>query len=443
MVTSLRHFEQKKYGPTASCRVAIVGFGTVGRAVASLLLARDEEHTLELTHICNRRVASKIAEWIPTGVMWTEDVEEVLASDVDVIIELLGGLEPAHDWVRRALHSHKSVVTANKQLMAHFGSELLELAWDNEQYLGFEACVAAGVPVASGLRDGLAGDRLIRVCGILNGTCNYILTKIEQQRTSFADALREAQQAGFAEADPTDDIDGLDAAAKLVILARAGLNIELRPVQVTCRSIKDVAFFDFEYAHELGCTIRQVSIAEVEQGRAYAVVEPAIVRKSSSLAGVSGSQNLIVSTGEFGGETVFSGHGAGGNPTAVAVLSDLLKAVRHRSTGLATPHRPTADSCEVTSDLETRQYVRFIVRDRPGIIAAVAGVFSRYHINLDAVLQKPGYSKSELPFVITLEPCHESRIEEALAETREFDFLVKPPLRMPILQQEDSYASAL
>ena len=443
MVTSLQRLEQKKYGPAAGCKVAIVGFGTVGRAVASLLLARDDEHTLELTHICNRRVALKIADWIPAGVMWTEDVEEVLASDVDVVIELLGGLEPAHDWVRRALRSRKSVVTANKQMMAHFGSELLELAWDNEQYLGFEACVAAGVPVISGLQDGLAGDRLTRVCGILNGTCNYILTRIEQQRTSFADALREAQEAGFAEADPTDDIDGLDAAAKLVILAWAGLNIDLKPEQVMCRSIRDVAFVDFEYAQELDCTIRQISTAEVVQGSAYARVEPTVVRKGSFLGFVSGSQNLIVSTGEFGGETVFSGQGAGGDPTAVAVLSDLLKAARHKSTGCTTPHRPAAHPCEVTSDLETRHYVRFVVRDKPGIIAAIAGVFSRHHINVDAVLQKPGYSKSELPFVITLEPCQESRVEAALSQIREFDFLVKPPLRMPILHQEDSHASAL
>lgn len=443
MATSLRHLEQKTSRPAAGCKVAIVGFGTVGRAVASLLLARDEEHILELTHICNRRVALKIADWIPAGVMWTEDVEEVLASDVDVIIEVLGGLEPAHDWVRRALLSRKSVVTANKQLMAHFGSELLDLAWENEQYLGFEACVAGGVPVISGLQDGLAGDRLTRVCGILNGTCNYILTRIEQQRTSFADALREAQRAGFAEADPTDDIDGLDAAAKLVILARAGLNIELKPEQVMCRSIRDVSFVDFEYAQELGCTIRQLSTAQVEQGSAYARVEPTVVPKKSSLAAVSGSQNLIVSTGEFGGETIFSGYGAGGSPTAVAVLSDLVRAVRQRSSGFSMPHRPVSHSYEMTSDLEARQYVRFIVRDKPGIIAALAGAFSRHHINVDSVLQKPGYSKSELPFVITLEPCQESRVEEALAKIREFDFLLKPPLRMPILHQEDSHASAL
>jgi homoserine dehydrogenase len=288
--------------------------------------------------------------------------------------------------------------------------------------------------VLSGLREGLAGDRLTKVCGILNGTCNYILTRIEQAGISFAEALGEAQRAGFAEADPVDDIDGLDAGAKLVILARVGLNLEIRPEQVTYRSIKNVRALDFEYAHDLGCTIRQISTATISEGKAHAVVEPSLVPKDSPLAAISGSQNLVVSSGEFGGDIAFSGAGAGGNPTAVAVVSDLLQAVRHGSNGSARPHRPAAIAYEVTSDLEQSQYVRFVVRDRPGIIAALAGVFSRHHINIDAVFQKPGHSKSELPFVITLESCKESRIMAALAEIAKFDFLTETPVRMPILK---------
>src|SRR5208283_4850261 len=182
-------------------------------------------------------------------------------------------------------------------------------------------------------------------------------------------ALCEAQRAGFAEADPTDDIDGLDAGAKLVILARVGLNLELRPEQVVCRSIQDVCALDFEYAHDLGCTIRQVSTASISEGKAHAVVEPSLVPMQSPLAQVSGSQNLVVSTGEFGGDVAFSGAGAGGNPTAVAVVSDILQVVRRGWNGSATSHRPAAISREVTSDLELPHYVRFVVRDRPGIIA--------------------------------------------------------------------------
>jgi homoserine dehydrogenase len=434
MTTMLPQFESSQYAAEESCKVALLGFGTVGSSVARLLCARSEEHPLQLTHVCNREVARKKVDWTAPQVIWTEDFDQVLASDAEVVVELLGGLQPAYDWVRRALQSGKSVVTANKQLMAHFGSELLELARAKQQFLGFGACVAGGVPVLSGLQDGLAGDRLLQVRGILNGTCNYILTRIEQAGTSFASALAEAQQAGFAEADPTDDIDGLDAAAKLAILARVGLNIELQPQRVVCHSIRQVTAVDLEYAHELGCTIRQISTAKLVHGQIYAVVGPALVPRDSPLAGISGSQNLVVSTGEFGGETVFSGHGAGGNPTAVAVVSDLLHAMRHRSNGVERRHRPAARPCAVTADVELPHYVRFVIRDRPGILAELAGVFSRHHINVDAVLQRPGYSKAELPFVITLEPCQESRLQAALAETGRFDFLCEPPMRMPILR---------
>ena len=434
MTTILPHFASAGHAADKNCKVALLGFGTVGRSVARLLYARSNEHPLELTHVCNREVARKKVDWISPQVMWTEDIDELLASDADVVVELLGGLQPAHDWVRRALQSRKSVVTANKQLMAHYGSELLELAQAEQQFLGFGACVAGGVPVLSGLHDGLAGDRLIQVRGILNGTCNFILTRIEQAGSSFAEALAEAQEAGLAEADPTEDIDGLDAGAKLAILARVGLHIELRPQQVVCHSVRNVTAVDFEYAHELGCTIRQISTAKLVHGRIYAFVGPAIVPRDSPLAGISGSQNLVVSTGEFGGDTVFSGHGAGGNPTAVAVVSDLLQAVQHRLNGIQRSHRPAACSCEVTADFELQQYARFVVRDRPGILAALAGVFSRHHINVDAVLQRPGYMKSKLPFVITLEPCTESRLQAALAEIGGFDFLVETPLRMPILK---------
>ncbi len=177
MTTLLPYLERPGYLADETCKIALVGFGTVGSSVARLLYARGEEHSLQLTHICNRRVAHKKVDWIPSDVTWTENIEDVLASDVDVVVELMGGLEPAHDWVRRALRSGKSVVTANKQLIAHFGSELLRIAARHGQSLSFGACVAGGVPVLSGLRDGLAGDRLTKVCGILNGTCNYILTQ--------------------------------------------------------------------------------------------------------------------------------------------------------------------------------------------------------------------------------------------------------------------------
>jgi len=415
------------------CTVGLVGFGTVGSAVARLLLARRDEHQLQLTHILARNPQRRKVDWVPDTVRWTDNFDEVLDSDVEVIVELVGGLDPAHDWVSRALNASKSVVTANKQLIAHYGSELIELARARHKHLAFGACVAGGVPVLAGLHEGLAGDRLVKVAGILNGTCNYILTRIESGAT-FADALKEAQAAGFAEANPADDVDGLDAGAKLVVLTRVGLNAEVIPKQVLCRSIRSVTPIDFDYARDLGCTIRQISRAELVDTRLFATVEPALVPQNSRLASASGSHNLVVSTGEFGGDTVFAGHGAGGNPTAVAVVSDLLYIVRHRSAGTAEQDRPAATAYEVTHDFETPHYLRFVVKDAPGIIASLAGVLSRHHINIDAVFQRPGHEQAALPFVITLESCKTSRAEAALTEMSQFSFLVQPPLRMPILR---------
>lgn len=203
---------------TRILNVALVGFGTVGSSVARILSERPIGG-LRLTHICNRNVQRKRVDWLPS-VRWTEDINDVLGSDVQIIVEVIGGLQPAGDWIRRALNSGKSVVTANKQLIARQGLELVRLARENGQHIAFGASVAGGVPVISGLQEGLAADELVELCGILNGTCNYILTRIESSGISFPEALKEAQKLGFAEADPTDDIGGFDARAKLAILAR-------------------------------------------------------------------------------------------------------------------------------------------------------------------------------------------------------------------------------
>ncbi|HEY3928849.1 MAG TPA: homoserine dehydrogenase [Candidatus Koribacter sp.] len=413
------------------CKIALLGFGTVGSAVVRLLHVRNGELPFQLTHVYNRDVARKRVDWVDDEVRWTDDFEDLLKSDAEVIVELVGGVDGPYQWVKQALLAGKSVVTANKQLIAHRGSELLALAKERDLHLGFGACVAGGVPVIAALQDGLAGDRLKKVRGILNGTCNYILNKIEESGAAFADALKEAQHAGFAEADPTDDIEGYDARAKLVILARVGLNADVRVDEIACRSIAGVQQVDFEYAHQLGCTIRQISRAERHGDRLLACVEPALVPLTEPLARVAGSQNLLVSTGEFGGETVFAGFGAGGNPTAVAVVSDLLHIAHHkpRENDNAAPVR-----YDVSSDFQTPHYVRFVIQDKLGIIAAIANVLSKNGINIDSVLQKPGCSKSELPFVMTLETCGSVKVAKALEEIAKLDFHQSAPFCMPILR---------
>ncbi|MGA7684553.1 MAG: homoserine dehydrogenase [Terriglobales bacterium] len=420
------------------CKVALLGFGTVGRSVAKILCERTGRHLL-LTHVCNRNVSRKKVDWLPAEVMWTESFDDILASDVDVVVEVMGGLQPAEDWVRRALASGKSVVTANKQLIAHCGPELAALARQMNSQLEFGASVAGGVPIISGLHQGLAGDELFKICGILNGTCNYILTQIESNGVPFTTALREAQKLGFAEADPTEDIDGLDARAKLAILIRAGLHCNVAADSIVARSISPVDAIDFEYANQLGCTIRQIAHAELKAGTLFASVQPSLVQLSSPLARVEGSQNLVMATGTYGGETVFGGHGAGGHPTAVAVVSDIL-AIAQAKQSASSPSGRAAENPQppektpvLTADFTTRHYLRFMVKDRPGIIASLAAILAKSGINIDAVLQKPGCSKSHLPFLITLEECKASLVDQALKQIDALAFMVQPCLHMPIL----------
>jgi len=418
---------------TKNCKVALLGFGTVGSSVARILCERSNTH-LCLTHVLNRNVARKKVDWLPPSVQWTENIDDVLSSDAEIVVEVMGGLQPAEDWIRRALHSGKSVVTANKQLIARCGPELLSLARQTKQQIQFGASVAGGVPVISGLQEGLAGDDLYKIRGILNGTCNYILSQIEANGIPFETALREAQKLGFAEADPTEDIDGFDARAKLAILARVGLHCNVEAESIVARSIRSIDSVDFEYAKQLGCTIRQISAAELKGEKLFAAVQPSLVEFSSPLARVEGSQNLVVVTGTYGGETVFGGHGAGGHPTAVAVVSDILAVARSQQASTTLDPESALDkSPAVSADFTAKHYLRFLVKDGPGIIATLATILSQGGINIDSVLQKPDCPKSHLPFLITLEECKVSVVEQALRQINQLDFLVQPCLHLPIL----------
>ncbi len=430
---------------THTCNVALLGFGTVGSSVAKILCQRSNTH-LRLTHILNRNVERKKVDWLPSSVRWTENIDDILSSNAEIVVEVMGGLHPTEDWIRRALASGKSVVTANKQLIAQSGPALIRLARAHNQQIHFGASVAGGVPVISGLQEGLAGDELFKIRGILNGTCNYILSQIEVNGIPFATALREAQKLGFAEADPTEDIDGLDARAKLAILVRVGLHCYVKPESIVARSIAAIDTVDFEYAKQLGCTIRQISCAELSNNnlsnknknknkdeQLFAAVQPALVDLSSPLARVEGSQNLVVATGTYGGETVFGGHGAGGHPTAVAIVSDILAITRSQHATTSDSGQSIGSTPTVSADFTAKHYLRFLVKDRPGIIATLATILSECGINIDSVLQKPGCPKSHLPFLITLEECKASLVDQALQQINALDFMVQPCLHLPIL----------
>jgi len=409
-------------------RIALFGFGTVGSSVARILV-ESQPKGLKLTHIFNRGVARKRVDWVPDSVVWTEDADAVLASgEVDVVVETVGGLEPTGAWVRRALGAGKSVVTANKKLISFQGVELERLATDKGGHLKYGAAVAGGIPVIPGLEQGLAGDRIERIEGILNGTCNFILSKMEEG-ADYATVLAEAQKLGYAEADPTEDVGGFDARAKLAILMRLALRVQVDPEEIVPKTITSISSVDFSYARDLSCTIRQVARAEQSNGQVAAAVGPMLVAVRSPLAWSRDTENMVILSGHYGGDVVFSGHGAGGHPTAVAVVSDLL-ALAHGSRRVEVPSVPA----RVGAEFEVPHYIRFLVDDRPGIVAEITGALARERINIRAIVQKPGYPQHALPFVVTVEPCKTSALRQALASIGKMDCLLEEPLDLQMLE---------
>jgi homoserine dehydrogenase len=411
-------------------RIALFGFGTVASSVARILVESRPEG-LELTRIYVRSVAKRHVDWIPSSVVWSEDADAVLASgvsDVDVVVELAGGLEPAGSWVRRALDAGKSVVTANKKLIAFHGLELEKLAASRGGHLKYGAAVAGGIPVIPGLEQGLAGDRIERIEGILNGTCNFILSKMEEG-AEYAPVLAEAQAKGYAEADPTEDVGGFDARSKLAILMRLALRVAVDPEEITPQAITSIAAVDFAYARELGCTIRQIARADRAGDQVAASAGPMLVALRSPLAWSRGTENMVVLHGHYGGDVVFSGHGAGGHPTAVAVVSDLL-ALAHGSRRVALP----SAQARVSGEFEVPHYIRFLVNDKPGIIADITVALASEQINIRAIVQKPGFSPHALPFVMTVEPCKSSALKRALECLRGKDYLLEDPLDLQMLE---------
>ena len=414
-------------GEVRPLRIAIFGFGTVGSSVARILV-ESRPQGLELTHVFNRNVARKRVDWTPESVVWSEDADAVLASDLDVIVELAGGLDPAGKWVRRALEAGKSVVTANKKLIAYQGLDLEKLAASKGGHLKYGAAVAGGIPVIPGIEQGLAGDRIDRIVGILNGTCNFILSKM-QEGAEYEKVLAEAQARGYAEADPTEDVGGFDARAKLAILMRLAMRVQVDPDEIVPRTIAAVTPVDFSYARDLGCTIRQVARAERVNGRLAATVGPMLVDLRFPMAWSRGMENMAILTGQYGGDVIFSGHGAGGQPTAVAVVSDLI-ALAHGSRRVGIP----SDPAQLGAEFEAPHFIRFLVADRPGIVAAITGALAQEQINIRAIVQKPGYPASALPFVVTVEPCKPSALKRALDQVRALDCMLVEPLDLQMLE---------
>ena len=426
--------------------VGIIGLGNVGSGTLRLLRQNASQieaklgFALQVSALCSRSVLEDPAEAVGLhpGALRTTDWRQVVASPgVDIVAELIGGTDPAKQILETALAAGKPVVTANKELLAEHGPSIWQQSQVTGATLGMEASVAGGIPVLSALREGIGGDRVDALIGILNGTSNFILTEIERRGAPFDEVLREAQELGYAEADPSADIDGYDARSKLAILAALAFGERVTPSDIPLEGIRRIRTIDFAYAGRLGHTIRLLATARRGPDGLRLAVRPALVEKNTILAGVTGSYNALWVHGQ-GGDTFYYGKGAGPAPTGVAVVSDLMAAARdlRASSIRRVPpfgHVSLKAHSPVSSDTEERQfYLRFRVRDRAGILATLASKLAAQGVSIEAVLQEPHFDKQDLPFVTTLEPARRGALEAALQTIRGLDFLVDEPLALPL-----------
>jgi len=429
----------------APLRVALAGLGTVGGGVIRLLetngalIARRAGRAIEIAAVCARD-RSKDRGVDLSSYAWEDDMTLLAErADIDVVVELVGGADgPALALARRTLAAGKGLVTANKAMIAHHGMELAQAAEAAGAPLKFEAAVAGGIPVIKGLREGAAANAILRIYGILNGTCNYILSTMEKSGRDFADVLREAQELGYAEADPAFDIEGTDAAHKLAILAAIafGSRIDFETMQVT--GITRIRAADIAQAAALGYVIRLIGLADrdADDGRLFQRVQPCLVPRSHPLAAVDGATNAVVAEGNFSGRLLFQGAGAGDGPTASAVVADLIDIARG---DVGAPFSVPVAALEALPPADPghrlgRAYLRFTVTDRPGVLAEITAAMRDAGVSIESLIQKgrPEEGGEVLVAIVTHEGPERS-VTQALALLEGSASLTEPPLVMPLL----------
>ena len=428
--------------------LGIVGLGNVGGGTLEILsdnaerIGRKLGCELRVHAICSRSLADNppaCADRFPDAKRVTDWRQVVDDPNVHIVAELVGGTGVAKEVVEAAIARGKSVVTANKELMALDGPRIWQQARAGGVRLAMEASVAGGIPILNVLREGIAGDRIQALLGILNGTCNFILTEMERRGDSLETVLAEAQKLGYAEADPTADVEGYDARSKLALLAALAFGSHVQPEEIPTEGILRVRDVDFLYARRIGRTVRLVASAEETEHGLLLAVRPALVPATAILAHVSGSYNAVWVRGAHGADTFYYGRGAGPTPTGVAVVSDIMNVARELANGGSLRVSPFAyealdQASPAPIDDETRPYyLRFRVRDRPGIVADLASILASSKVSIDAVLQEPSENKDDLPFAITLEPSPRKAVLGAVTKMAALDYLVDAPLALPML----------
>ncbi len=409
-------------------RVGLLGCGNVGGELVELVdgdaegIAARSGVRLEIVRVAVRNLAKPRSTTLAPARLTHDAHAVVTADDVDVVVELIGGIEPARTLIVDALKAGKPVVTANKELVANCGAELYAAAEAAARELLFEAAVGGAIPLVRALRVSLAGERVRRVTGIVNGTTNYVLSRMSEERVSYGEALREAQSLGYAERDPTADVEGYDASAKAAILASIAFNADVVAGDVYREGIERIEVADIDVAHRLGYEVKLLAVAERagDSGAVGVRVHPAMVPKGHPLAGVRGPFNAVFVEGEAIGELMFYGRGAGGKPTASAVLGDVLDAARSLASGAAV-HLPPREHVEIRAidELEAQYYLTIDVVDRPGVLAAVAAVFGEHGVSIRSMEQVDLGPEARL--VLITHRAREADVQATLAGLRAVD----------------------
>ncbi len=412
-------------------RVGIIGVGTVGRSVVKVLEKNQDiiraraGKEIRVVKGVVRDLAKKRDIDIP---LTTDPFEVTDDPNIDIVVELMGGVDTAYEVVKRALENKKAVVTANKALLAYYRYDLKALAGDIP--FEFEASVAGGIPIIKALREGLSANHIEAILGIMNGTCNYILTKMANEGADFNEVLAEAQELGYAEADPTFDIEGYDAAHKLLILASIAYGIDAKPEDILIEGITKIERIDFEFAKEFGYAIKLLTIAKKRGKRVELRVHPTLVPQTQMIAKVDGVMNGISVIGDVVGETMYYGPGAGGDATASAVISNIIDIARG---GKCSPmlgfKKPLEEGMRLASadEIVSKYYLRLVVEDRPGILAKIASIFGEFSISIESMLQRPE-PDNLAHLLLSTHLCKEADIQKALQELSSQDFLQKKPL---------------
>lgn len=403
-------------------KVGLVGTGTVGGGCLDILRNHKEEFKrhfgidIELTRVCSRQ--PEVAESYGLSDIFTTDFHEVIEDpEVDLVIELIGGTTFAKEVVIGALQNGKSVVTANKALMATCGEEVMNLAEEKGVEIAFEASVGGAIPIIVPLKHSLIANRIDSIMGIVNGTTNYMITRMDEDGMSYEDALKEAQEKGFAEADPTADVDGLDAAAKIAILASIAFNSRVTMDQVFTEGIRRISPVDLAMAHEMGYAVKLLAHAYRSDAGIDVRVHPTMIPESHQLAMVNGVFNAIYTVGDAAGENMFFGEGAGAGPAASAVMGDVLEVARHLQMGIKPIVGCTCtDELPILSveDLHTKYYIRFVVADRSGVLASAADIFAKYDVSVKTVTQRGNAARDDVDLVFVTHTAEERNVRKAI-----------------------------